>query len=159
MSKPRLDIPGAEPESIRFVPLAEEHIDSLMAIEHEAYAEPWTRTMFYEELRNDLSFFYVAFRDDEIIGYVGFWLVLDEAHITTVVVKRPYRGRGLGWMLMEHILARAREQGARIATLEVRVSNERAISLYQRMGFRTVGIRKGYYPRTGEDAQVMLLEL
>ena len=159
MSRPRPEICRAESESIRFVPLAEEHIDPIMAIEHEAYAEPWTRSMFYEELRNDLSYFYVAFRGDEIIGYAGFWLVLDEAHITTVVVKRPYRGRGVGRMLMQYLIDKACEVGARIATLEVRVSNEHAIHLYQSMGFHAVGIRKGYYPRTGEDAQVMLLKL
>ncbi len=147
------------PQALEFLPLREEHIDSLLEIEHEAYPEPWTRSMFRDELNNKLSYFYVVFAGERIAGYTGFWLVLDEAHITTVVVKKEFRGQGLGRRLMEFILNKAVEVGARIATLEVRISNRRARNLYDSLGFHIAGVRRGYYPQTGEDAIVMFKEL
>ncbi|MBN2307582.1 MAG: ribosomal protein S18-alanine N-acetyltransferase [Candidatus Hydrogenedentes bacterium] len=150
--------PSAPPE-LQYVPLAQEHLDRIMAIEVEAYPEPWTRGMFVDELRNPRSHFDVVFLDEALVGYGGFWLVLDEAHITSVTVCRDQRGRGYGRRLMEHLLERARTVGARLATLEVRMSNLTARNLYLSLGFRPVGIRKDYYPRSHEDAMVMLAEL
>lgn len=149
----------SESTILRFVPLQEEHLDEILDIEHEAYPEPWTVRMFRDEMRNARSHFYVAFRDDRIIGYAGFWLVLDEAHITTVAVRDVCRGLGYGRQLLNHLLAAAVDAGARRATLEVRVSNLRARNLYVSVGFRPVGLRKGYYPKNNEDAIVMLAEL
>jgi len=148
----------SEPLVIRYEPLSETHVARILEIESEAYPEPWTRGMFQDEIRNNRSYFYVAFDGDELVAYCGFWLVLDEAHITTVVVEESYRGRGLGGQLVSHLLDRAVEAGARMATLEVRVTNEPAKRLYTSFGFRTVGVRRGYYPKTKEDALVMLKE-
>jgi [ribosomal protein S18]-alanine N-acetyltransferase len=138
--------------------LDESHIERILAIEAEAYPEPWTRGMFHDELRNNRSHFLVAFDDEVLVGYCGFWLVLDEAHITTVVVSEPYRSRGIGRQLFAALITRAQEVGARMATLEVRVSNDHARALYESFGFRPVGTRRGYYPKTKEDATVMLKE-
>lgn len=149
---------GPQPPHLRFEHLQEADLDAVMAIELEAYPEPWTRGMFCEEMRNPRSYFYTAFLGEEIAGYVGFWLILDEAHITSVTVRDSFRGRGFGRQLMDYVLKEARGCGAKIATLEVRESNTVARSLYERYGFRVVGRRKGYYPTSGEDAIVMLKE-
>ena len=130
-----------------------------MDIEREAYPDPWTLSMFREEIRNEVSHFFVALLGDELVAYGGFWLVLEEAHITSVTVRDTYRGRGLGRCLMTFLLEEAGRLGARTATLEVRVSNVVAQRLYLSEGFRAVGIRRGYYPRTREDALVMFKEL
>lgn len=145
--------------ALRFVPIAEEHIDEIMQIEQEAYPEPWTPRMFQDEVRSERSYFYVGFLDEAIVAYGGFWLVLDEAHITSVAVRDTCRGRGYGRQLMDFLLGEAVDMGVRRATLEVRVSNLRARNLYISLGFRPVGIRKGYYPKNNEDAIVMLKDL
>jgi ribosomal-protein-alanine N-acetyltransferase len=148
-----------EQPAIRFTTLQHEHLDAIMEIEKEAYPEPWTRGMFDEECRSPRSHFYVMFFGVEMVGYGGFWLVLDEAHITSVTVAKHARSRGYGRALTEFLLDRAVAARARMATLEVRASNVTAQKLYLSMGFRSVGVRKGYYPRSGEDAVVMLKEL
>lgn len=145
-----------ESSLLEFHPLCEEHLGAIMAIEVEAYPEPWTLRMFQDEIRMARSYFYVGFLGEELAVYGGFWLVVDEAHITSVAVKDIYRGRGLGRKLMDHLLDEAEVAGAVRATLEVRVSNQVARNLYVSLGFRPVGIRKGYYPKNNEDAVVML---
>jgi ribosomal-protein-alanine N-acetyltransferase len=89
------------------------------------------------------------------VGYGGFWLVLDEAHVTSVTIKDEWRSQGYGRVLFEHLLDTAREAGAHIATLEVRESNDVARNLYASLGFRQAGTRRGYYSKSGEDAIVM----
>ncbi|HOF41848.1 MAG TPA: ribosomal protein S18-alanine N-acetyltransferase [Candidatus Hydrogenedentes bacterium] len=144
---------------VEFTALAETDLDAILDIELEAYPEPWSREMFREEIRNNRSYFYVMQLNGELAGYGGFWLVLDEAHITSVTVRTDLRGQGLGRTLTRHLLDAAKEAGAHIATLEVRESNMRAQNLYKTFGFRQIGRRKGYYSKSGEDAIVMLLEL
>lgn len=147
-----------EPIVLHYERLAESHLERILEIEAEAYPEPWTRGMFQDEIRNNRSYFFVAFDRDELVGYCGFWLVLDEAHITTVVVKDTQRSRGVGRQMFCHLLDTATGLGARMATLEVRITNEPAKNLYTSLGFRPVGVRRGYYPKTKEDAIVMLKE-
>lgn len=138
--------------------LREEFLPALMDIEKEAYPEPWTVGMFREEMRSKRSYFYTAWMGGALVGYSGFWLVLDEAHITSLTVRRDYRGYGYGREQLMHLLSIAEECGVRTFTLEVRESNERARKLYESVGFRAVGMRKGYYSSTREDAVVMLKE-
>ena len=147
------------PERLHFERIAIKHLPELMEIEVEAYLEPWTLNMFRQEVFNGSSHFHVALLDETVVGYVGFWLVLDEAHITSVTIRDTMRGRGYGRQLMEFIMEAAKEVGATRASLEVRISNDRAQNLYRSMGFRDVYIRKGYYAKNKEDALVMMAEL
>jgi len=140
---------------LTFVPLAEEHLKEVLAIEKEAYAEAWTLGMFRQEIRSVMSSFYVAYLDDTLIGYVGLWKVLEEAHITSVTIRKEYRGQGYGRILVSFILSLAANSGLTEATLEVRESNAPAIHLYETMGFQRTGLRKGYYAKTNENAIVM----
>jgi ribosomal-protein-alanine N-acetyltransferase len=94
-------------------------------------------------------------RESGILGFAGMWLMFDEAHITTIGVKRSMRGRGLGELMLVHLVEAAREMGARRLTLEVRVSNQVAQSLYRKYSFKEEGIRKRYYSDDGEDALIM----
>ena len=97
--------------------------------------------------------------DRRVAGYIGMWLVIDEGHITTIAVHPLHRGRGVGRQLLEAAEAIARERGALRITLEVRVSNTVAHSLYQKMGYVDAGIRPGYYRDNNEDAIIMWKEL
>ena len=90
-----------------------------------------------------------------VVGFVGFWVMADEAHITSIAVREDYRRQGVGELLMVSVIDMAREFRARIVTLEVRISNTGAQQLYSRYGFTRVGIRKGYYTDNREDAIVM----
>ncbi len=145
--------------TIVYTPLEERHLEAILPIEAEAYPEAWTVGMFRDEMRSQRSYFRVIFAGETLIGYCGYWLVLDEAHITSVTVAQAFRGQGYGREQLTHLLEAAREQGAVLATLEVRESNLPAKSLYENIGFRRVGLRKGYYSKTNENALVMLKDL
>ncbi len=146
-------------KGFRFERITADYLDEVMGIEVEAYPEPWSRGMFREEIKSPRSYFYLAFQEDKLVGYGGFWLVLDEAHITSVTIRSSSRGQGLGRDLTQFLLKAAMDAGAQVATLEVRASNLTARNLYESEGFRQVGLRKGYYPKSKEDAVVMLKEL
>ncbi|MHB1133208.1 MAG: ribosomal protein S18-alanine N-acetyltransferase [Chloroflexota bacterium] len=93
--------------------------------------------------------------EPRLVGYAGTWLMLDEAHITTIAVRPEYRGRGFGELLMIGLIEKAIEVGARWVTLEVRVSNAVAQNLYRKYSFHAEGVRKGYYSDNNEDAVIM----
>ena len=90
-----------------------------------------------------------------ILGFAGMWLMFDEAHITTIGVRQTMRGRGLGELLLVHLIDAALELGAKRVTLEVRVSNVVAQALYRKYTFKEEGVRKRYYSDDGEDALIM----
>lgn len=144
---------------LAYIPLQEEFLPDIMPVSDEAYPDSWTEQMFRDELGNHLSRFYVAFDGELLVGYCGFWLVAGEAHITTIAVGQKLRGRGYGRRLLEHLLETAEGEGATLAALEVRTSNEPAIGLYTSLGFKLVGRRKGYYAKTNEDALMMIKDL
>lgn len=96
-----------------------------------------------------------AGRRGRIIGYAGMWLISDEAHITTIAIRHTYRGRGFGELLLATLIDIARDIGVRWMTLEVRMTNEAAQSLYRKYGFRNAGLRRRYYSDNNEDALIM----
>jgi len=129
-------------------------IDSVCAIEERAFPSPWSRQSFEEEMENDLAIHLVADIEDRIAGYIGAWRVLDEGHITNLAVDTDWRRQGLGRRLLDSMETQLYREGTRRVTLEVRVSNEPALSLYRRQGYRERGVRKRYY-QDNEDAYIM----
>jgi ribosomal-protein-alanine N-acetyltransferase len=93
--------------------------------------------------------------EPQIVGYIGYWLMAGEAHISTIAVRPDRRGRAYGELLLAHSLDDAANRGAHVATLEVRVSNHSAQQLYLKYGFDKVGLRKAYYSDNNEDAYIM----
>jgi ribosomal-protein-alanine N-acetyltransferase len=93
-----------------------------------------------------------------VVAYAGVWLMVDEAHVTTFAVLPAYRRRGIGGLLLSGLMALSADMGAAVVTLEVRLSNVAARQLYQRFGFRPVGVRPRYYSDNGEDALIMTTE-
>ncbi|MHB8170576.1 MAG: ribosomal protein S18-alanine N-acetyltransferase [Thermincolia bacterium] len=144
---------------IRYTSLGWEHLDEILTIEAVSFSTPWSRQSFIHELSdNVLASYVVALDGDKVAGYAGMWIIIDEAHLTNVAVHPDYRGRGIGVGLLEELLNRAVKLGADRMTLEVRESNQAARHLYTRMGFRPMGLRKGYYSDTKEDAILMWKE-
>jgi ribosomal-protein-alanine N-acetyltransferase len=125
-------------------------------IEASSFPVPWPDYAFRQELQtNRMAHYMVVRAGAETVGYGGMWLMVDEAHITTFAVTPEWRRRGVGGRLMLEMMGLARELGARVATLEVRLSNRAARALYGRFGFRPVGVRPRYYSDNGEDALIM----
>ena len=142
---------------IRFMRLKD--VDAVAAIEEATFARPWSRESFRQELtRNAVARYLVAEAEGRVVGSAGAWVILDESHITNIAVAEEERGRGVGRMLTEALMQYISNLGAAYATLEVRVSNERAQRLYKSLGFVSVGKRKRYYEDNGEDAFLMVCE-
>ena len=142
---------------IRFMRLKD--VDAVAAIEEATFARPWSRESFRQELtRNAVARYLVAEEGGKILGYAGAWVILDESHITNIAVLEEARGRGIGKRLTTQLLQILSNLGACYATLEVRVSNERAQYLYKSLGFVSVGKRKRYYEDNNEDAYLMVCE-
>jgi ribosomal-protein-alanine N-acetyltransferase len=130
-------------------------VDRVMAIEAVSFPSPWSRVTYLTELaRESLTFYIVAEWEGELVGYAGYWLIPDEAHITTIAVHPGHRRRGIAEHMVVHLLQTARAAGATRATLEYRVSNYGAAKLYDKYGFRREGLRRGYYRDGNEDAVV-----
>lgn len=119
--------------------------------------DPWSYGAFYNEIveNSDKTLYLVALADGKIIGYMGVWMILDEGQITNVAVDPEYRRRHIAESLIEEMVRRTAEEGVSCWTLEVRVDNDPAIRLYEKMGFRGEGIRPKYYEYDGTDALIM----
>ncbi|AFQ42740.1 ribosomal protein S18-alanine N-acetyltransferase [Desulfosporosinus meridiei] len=141
-------------------PMLVEDLEAIMEIEIASFSTPWSVQAFKAELKdNEYARYSCLELDGKVIGYMGLWFILDEGHITNVAIAPNYRGQQWGEFLMRTVMAKMAAEGMERMTLEVRKSNSPAQSLYQRLGFTTAGVRKGYYADTGEDALIMWAEL
>ena len=147
-------------ESIVFRFMREEDIDQVLEVEHASFTTPWSREAFFNEIHNNKFAVYIVLEENEkIVGYCGTWVVIDEAHVTNIAIRPEYRGKKLGEALLSKLISTTREMGARSMTLEVRVTNHVAQSLYRKFGFQNGGIRKNYYSDNQEDALIMWVNL
>ena len=144
------------PLKLTVEPMRLDDVPDVHRIESASFSTPWPDYAFKQELQtNHLAHYLVVRAGGETIGYGGMWLMVDEAHVTTFAVLPEWRRRGAGARLMLAMMDLARELNARVVTLEVRLSNHAARSLYGRFGFRPVGIRPRYYSDNNEDALIM----
>lgn len=135
-------------------------IDDICIVESDAYGKHhWSRDSFVNELSNNLAKYYVARNErGELLGYLGAWLILDEAHITTLAVSSRFRRNKVAQSLLFTFIEDCYKNMIKYITLEVRVSNEPAIQLYTKFGFNSFGTRKKYYQDNNEDALIMWTE-
>ena len=166
----------------RLEPMTLAHVPTVASIEVTVFSHPWSLANFTHEVTDNLYSEYLVLRympwidqdeqelrsaqflrqlfrkereDRSLLGYGGFWLMVDEAHICTLAVRRTWRRRNLGEVLMASLIERSMARQATRATLEVRQTNFVAQSLYRKYGFDYVGVRKGYYLDNNEDALIM----
>lgn len=138
------------------VEMQEKHLTGVLETEQVSFPTPWSKQAFLSEIReNGFAHYYVGLIGNKVAGYAGMWIIIDEAHITNIAVHPNYRGQKLGKALLVHLMREALSLGAERITLEVRPSNTIAQQLYRKLGFAPVGIRKGYYTDTNEDAIIM----
>lgn len=132
-----------------------EDLDQVMEIEKDLFHVPWTREGYFTFLTKENTMFLVVEEKEQILGYCGLLMVLDEGDVTNVAVRRDRQREGIGNFLMESMIRLAKEQGIIKIHLEVRQSNDTAIRLYERLGFTRDGIRRNYYENPVENAILM----
>ena len=131
------------------------HLDDVYIIETECFSHPWSRQSLEEELNNETSLFLVAKEENEVIGYIGMSIVIDEGYIFNVAVRESYRNKGVATALINELVTYGKKNNFSFITLEVRESNLPAISLYSKFGFIKAGERKDYYSNPKENAILM----
>lgn len=136
-----------------------EDLDEVIFIEQLCFPTPWPRQIFEMELKSKRSFKRVSRIGGVVAGYIIGWMIHDEGHILNVAVHPDFRRTGIGECLMRECIDHFSEKGAKYAILEVRSTNRGAIKLYEKLSFKPIGIRRGYYSDTGEDAIVMMLTM
>ena len=147
------------PMILRIEPMRMEDLPAVHAIERASFDAPWPPEAYQHDLEtNRLAQYLVARVGDEIAAYGGMWLMVDEGHIITFAVHPDWRRQHIGERLLLAFLDLAADRGAHEATLEVRLSNLPARRLYEKFGFRPVGLRPRYYSDNGEDALIMTTE-
>ena len=130
--------------------------DAVAAIEQQIFSQPWSRQGFLDAVKLANTVFLVAEENNRIVGYIGMYVAMDEGEITNVAVAPVERCHGIGGMLIAELLKIAENKGIARIVLEVRVSNDSAIRLYERNGFVQCGVRRGFYEFPKEDAYVMV---
>ena len=139
--------------------MTKDDVDAVYKGEENCFTDPWSKDSIRKELKNDLARYLVAEIDNQIVGYVGVWFVVDEGHITNVAVHSDYRERKIGDKLVDEMVKLCKENNLVAMTLEVRTSNTVAQNLYRKYGFKMAGIRKEYYSDNKEDAIIMWNQL
>ncbi|HEX3979611.1 MAG TPA: ribosomal protein S18-alanine N-acetyltransferase [Acidimicrobiales bacterium] len=137
-------------------PMRTKDLRGVLRIEQAVFPQPWSHRLFVEELSQRKSRSYrAAWVGRSVVGFAGQMFIDDESHVNNIAVDPAWQGRGLGAALLVDLVRTALARGARHLTLEVRVGNEPALALYARFGLAPVGVRRNYYPVTGDDALVM----
>ncbi len=147
--------------AVRVEPAGPADVVKIAAIDAATIGSKDAEASYRSELERSGSHLDILVTTDErrVVGFINFWIVVDEVHLLAIAVDDGHRQRGHGRRLMDHLIEVARDHACHVVTLEVRRSNAAAIALYQSLGFRTVGERARYYADTGDDALVMLLDV
>lgn len=140
---------------MRIIRMNKDHVSQIAQLEAQCFSDPWSEKSIASELGNPLSLWLVAEENGQVYGYVGSQTVLDESDMMNVAVDPGFRRQGIARALIETLIAELSKMGSLCLRLEVRVSNENARALYERMGFRQLGLRKNYYHNPKEDALIL----
>lgn len=144
---------------MRIVKMQPEHVAAVAEMERQCFSDPWSEKSVASELHNPLSLWLIAEVDGAVAGYVGSQTVLDSADMMNLAVSPSFRRQGIGERLVNCLTEALKEKGVKTLLLEVRISNEPAKELYQKLGFEMVGKRPRYYEKPREDALILRKEL
>lgn len=139
--------------------MREGDLPRVQEIDGDSFSAPWPVDAFKIELNNPKARCLVSLENNQIVGFMVYWLIVDECHIATLAVDRAWRGKGHAKELIRKALQSSRFEGATHAFLEVRAGNKEALALYSSFGFENVGTRKKYYKDNNEDALLLTLEI
>ena len=144
-------------DNIKIRPMTKEDAKELSKLDEVSFSVPWSENQFKGEAENEIATYFLATVDEKIVGYIGYWNVLNEGNITNIAVLPEYRRQKIASKLLEYAIKNAIAENLSLMTLEVRKSNEPAKNLYAKFGFESLGIRKDYYHKPLEDAVIMTL--
>lgn len=149
-------------KSLTIKPAIAEQIKAIVALDRLCFAGIWSKDAYLREIDSPNSTLRLLWVNEpslptKIIGIGCLWSIVEEAHITLLGIHPQYQRQGLGMLLLHNLLQDAVNRGLARATLEVQVTNQPAINLYQKLGFKVAGKRQNYYPKTGEDALILWL--
>ena len=151
--------PDHDPVEIEITRMRRRHLRRVLSIEAQVYPRPWSASLFLSELSQRGTRTYIVGKSEgEVVAYSGMMFTGREAHVTNIAVDPAYHGRKVGTRLLLYLVTEAIARGAEVLSLEVRVTNHVAQSMYEKFGFSPVSIRKGYYIETNEDALVMVVD-
>jgi ribosomal-protein-alanine N-acetyltransferase len=146
-------------EGIELTRMKRRHLRRVLSIESRVYPRPWSATLFLSEMAQKSTRSYIVARSEGVVvGYAGMMFTGREAHVTNIAVDPDIHGRKIGSRLLLALVTEAIAKGAETLSLEVRVSNQHAQAMYSKFGFSVVGVRRGYYVETNEDALIMVVE-
>ena len=143
---------------IIFTEMKAEHVPQVAQLEKLCFADPWSEMSIASELQSIWSYWVVAVQEDAVVGYIGSQSSVDESDVMNVAVHPDWRRQGIAERLIETLIAELKNRGSHALLLEVRASNAPAIALYEKLGFRQVGLRKNYYRNPKEDALILRKE-
>ena len=133
-----------------------EDVPQVAELESQTFSQPWSEKGFLDSLQLPNTIFLAACDGQEVVGYAGMYLSVDEGEIVNVAVAQKMRRKGIGDALLDKMAECAAQKGIQQIVLEVRVSNEPAIRLYEKHGYVRCGVRKGFYELPKEDASIMI---
>ncbi len=140
---------------IRYRQMMPEDVPVISKLEEETFSMPWSAEDFLQMIEKEDARYYVAEEDGELLGGCGVLLIVGEGNITNVVIKPEARNRGIGTGLLQYLIEEGYREGLNAFTLEVRVSNQAAIHVYEKVGFVSEGVRPHFYEKPTEDALIM----
>lgn len=135
--------------------MTSQHVAQVAALEKLCFADPWSENSVAAELEHDYSLWVVALEEDTVVGYVGAQISFEEADMMNVAVHPDHRRKGIAESVIDALIAQLKERGCAGLSLEVRASNIPAITLYEKMEFTQVGLRRNYYRNPKEDALIL----
>lgn len=143
--------------ALRYRPMTLDDLDDVLEVERSSFPSPWTPDLFVNEFTNPRSVRRVAVRHPEnrLVGFMIYWVILDEGHLMNIAIDPACRCRGAATFMLENMFAECSKRKIRSVTLEVRRGNSAALQLYDKFGFKLIGLRKNYYVEEGEDAVLM----
>ena len=140
---------------IQIRPMERSDVERISRLEEETFSMPWSREAFLEMIEKEDARYYVAEADGEVVGGCGVLMIAGEGDITNVVIDKKYRNQGIGTKMLQYLIEDGYQNGLTAFTLEVRVSNQNAIHVYEKLGFFSEGIRPNFYEKPTEDAMIM----
>lgn len=147
------------PESLSIFPMTDQDLPQVLLIEQQSFPVPFSEKLFRMEIQLEIAQILVVKEGEQVLGYIDYWFVIPEIHLVNIAVDPVKRRKGIGALMMRHMIGDARKNHVEEIILDVRVSNEKALALYKGLGFRKLSVRKGYYQDNKEDALVMRLKL
>lgn len=141
-------------DDIKIVPMEESHIKDIALLEKQCFSVPWSENALKAELEKENARFFVSITKNEVSGYIGANNVLGEVYVNNIAVFYNYREFGIGESLLKHLIDVSKKENCDFITLEVRVSNTPARKLYEKTGFKEMGVRKNFYEQPREDGLI-----